>query len=524
MPSASDGPRDRSQLYNIKTKIKVKRKSRNTGPVVVPNFAKLIADMDAGDFVKNVDFSFRSKDQRIYPNTFAMTDTAVNWVRTFCSPSSRTKSQLGIDMTYKVGPFYTTCLSFPHPHLVHKHDGQTNPTLFVGMMTSTGRKEADYNYLANQMKSSGIKNLVYGTDGELALEKGFEAVYPIETLNSCDKNIKLRCFNHVKDDILVQLKKDSLTGNLANDIVNEILGKEGNGLRSPGLVDVSSDMFEQKYQSLTAKWPQSFRNYLESEQLRVRSLKSTLLRCMGKDVRIEAGLGNPPHKYDNQRAESINNVLKESIGNQYVDQSAVHGLVYENIVKPQENEIIKAIYGSGQYRLAGSLSQFEITNEQWKTMTENQRTHLVEKVLNFHSHNSKNITQKVVTRKLSIQPHDCGAYLSSLPASLIKQLWNTAEIILTNDLIRDLDNGNVCVTEGDSAYIIKQVNDTFICKCTMYVKYNICSHILVVADERSSLICFLSNYKYSPSVAVNKHNQKGRGKRKPKNLEKGHKK
>lgn len=34
---------------------------------------------------------------------------------------------------------------------------------------------------------------------------------------------------------------------------------------------------------------------------------------MGREIRVAAGLGNPPNKFDNQRAESMNNVLKESL-------------------------------------------------------------------------------------------------------------------------------------------------------------------------------------------------------------------
>ena len=48
---------------------------------------------------------------------------------------------------------------------------------------------------------------------------------------------------------------------------------------------------------------------------------------MLKQVRIEAGLGNQPNKFDNRRAESINNISKDFIGNQYKDQSAVHDIV-----------------------------------------------------------------------------------------------------------------------------------------------------------------------------------------------------
>ena len=100
-------------------------------------------------------------------------------------------------MTYKVDPFYTTILSLHHPMFVHKNDQQKHPTLFVGIMTSTGRQSNDYMYLASQLQKHGIDHLIYGTDGEYALENGMETVFPIDQ----KKNIKLRCFNHVHDDL-----------------------------------------------------------------------------------------------------------------------------------------------------------------------------------------------------------------------------------------------------------------------------------------------------------------------------------
>lgn len=131
-------------------------------------------------------------------------------------------------------------------------------------------------YLASQLKSNGIEKLINGTDGELALELGFEAVFPIEDVPLSIRSIKLRCFNHVKEDMQKELKR-------------------------LGLVD--SKNIEEDYKQLSAQWPPDFKRYIESKQLKVRSLKETLKKNMGREIRVAAGLGNPPNKFDNQRAE-----------------------------------------------------------------------------------------------------------------------------------------------------------------------------------------------------------------------------
>lgn len=517
--SSSDGPRDRRQLYNIKHKQSNKNRSRNTGPVTTPDFTQLIAEMDNGKFIKNIDFSFRSKQGRIHPNTFAMTENCVTWIKMFCSPFSSVKSQLGIDMTYKVGPFYTTCLSFPHPHFVHKDNKQCHPTIFAGMMTSTGRQEHDYRNLANQLKLCGITNLIYGTDGEIALEMGFERIFPIESKDQNQKNIKLRCFNHMKDDILKNLKKYNITKEATNEIIKDILGFETNGVRVAGLVDEDQECFENRYNNVSSTWPPQFKDYIESDKLKVRSLKSTFLKSMGKEVRTDAGLGNPPNKFDNQRAESINNVLKEATGGQYVAQSAVHDIIYTHVVQSQQNELIKAIYGCGEYRLSKDYEHFEISPQKWKSMTNFQRINYTNKVLQCKIPEENK--QKVITRMLSIQPQDCTENLYSLPPTIVEQLWKNPEMMLSNDYVRELENGSFCIAEDDNAYIIKQNKNTFVCNCPDFPKLSLCPHALVIADEKSCLVSFISSFKYNPSAVINKHNVHGAGERKTKKPRKG---
>ena len=72
------------------------------------------------------------------------------------------------------------------------------------MMTSTGRQEQDFRYLANKIKYCGINRIICGADRELALKMGLESIYPIECVSpmKTNNNIKLRCINHVKDDML----------------------------------------------------------------------------------------------------------------------------------------------------------------------------------------------------------------------------------------------------------------------------------------------------------------------------------
>ena len=171
-------------------------------------------------------------------------------------------------MTYKLGPFYLTTVTFPNPMFAYKNNVNKHPTTLAAVMTSVSKETRDYEYLARSLKSEGIESLMYGTDGECALESGFESVYPISE-STAHSNIHLRCFDHAKGSL------------------------------------------------------REFKEWMLTTKGRHRSMKTTLKLCMLKSTRIAAGLGNPPNKWDNQRTESLNNVIKEAAENQVTDQASI---------------------------------------------------------------------------------------------------------------------------------------------------------------------------------------------------------
>ena len=121
--SPSEIPRDRQQVYNQFRKVKGHVKSRSTGPSKAPEVTKLLAMQQGGDFLKDVKFSARDDGRggkKEAANTFAASDNCLNWMRRFCKGHNAT-SVAGIDMTYKLGPFYLTTLTFPNPIFVQKN-------------------------------------------------------------------------------------------------------------------------------------------------------------------------------------------------------------------------------------------------------------------------------------------------------------------------------------------------------------------------------------------------------------------
>ena len=126
------------------------------------------------------------------------------------------------------------------------------------------------------------------------------------------------------------------------------MGSEFGGKRVKGLVDCDNETeFEELYVNKEAHWPEQFKEWMVTTKGRHRSMKMTLKFCMLKPTRTAVGLGNPPNKWDNQRTESLNNVIKEAAVNQVTEQATIHEILEAEVIQQQEQEYVKVIYGMG---------------------------------------------------------------------------------------------------------------------------------------------------------------------------------
>lgn len=501
--SPSDIARDRQQVYNQLRRVDGRKKARSTGPSKAPDITKLLSLQQAGRFMRDVSLGSRAKrdgGKRATASTFAATDYTLGWIKRYCQFGSSPAAVAGIDMTYKLGPFYLTTATLPNPMFVYKSNKNKHPTTLAAVMTSVSKEKRDYEYLARSLKSEGIASLVYGTDGECALESGFESVYPIE--NSTQRNIHLRCFDHAKGDILMKLKALNMSETTKKSIQQEILGSEFGGKRVQGLVDCESEAeFEQNYVTKESQWPEEFRQWMVTSKGRHRSMKNTLQHCMLKNVRIAAGLGNPPNKWDNQRTESINNIIKESADNHVTDQATIHEILETQVIQQQENEYIKAIYNMGEYRLAPEFQKFSVSPVAWSQKTPEQQREHVSKVLG-EVPVLPSLEQTKITKRLSITVEE--SRLTSVAAGMLNQIWHEAEEILSRHKVIDLGEGVHCVTEYRNSVNVVVKGGSYTCRCRQSQSTaGICCHILVVADTIGNLSEFLKSYNQKKGKANN---------------------
>ena len=282
-------PRNNSQIYNKLKAIPGRPKVRNTGKNRLADYSKLIAMSATGEFVKDASLHPRKKKDGSVESvmrTFCTTDLLMKWIQKFCSPLRNIIIPCGIAMTYKCGPFYATTLVFHHPMFVHK--GTTkHPGIVAALGTSGGKDQNDYFHLASQLKQQNVHNLVYGSDGEVAMEKVSDW-----RSNYQQTQCSTQMCHAFEGDIERFCDRNNIPKSTEREISYSILGMERDGRRACGLIDAENEsLFDRQYDALSAGWPEIFKDWMTSTVGKVRSNKEMLKKNMLSCVRLAGGLG-----------------------------------------------------------------------------------------------------------------------------------------------------------------------------------------------------------------------------------------
>lgn len=93
---------------------------------------------------------------------------------------------------------------------------------------------------------------------------------------------------------------------------------------------------------------------------------------MLKDVRIEAGLGDPPCEYVNNDPEAANFMIKHGL---QFDSKKPHQFIQEikNIVETQQHNEDRAVFGKGPYKVRKEFEHLKIDDMTWGRLTHEQR-------------------------------------------------------------------------------------------------------------------------------------------------------
>ena len=146
------------------------------------------------------------------------------------------------------------------------------------------------------------------------------------------------------------------------------------------------------------------------------------------EVRVVAGLGNPPNKWVNNRMESLNFVIKEQINNNAVDMVTFLEAVKEKLFDQELEELVKGIYEMGEYHSFEELSNYYVDSVRRVSMTTDQRKALSEKVMCINIKDFERTPYGNNTLNLSISLKEC-PLINVLPLSTLEGLWERTKFL-----------------------------------------------------------------------------------------------
>ena len=425
---------------------------------------------------------------------------------------------LGVDPTFKLGAFYATPIVFPLRMLVTKLNGKS-PVYLGPMLVHQTQKFSAYRFFASQIVSlrpelTSIKAV--GTDGEAALFDAFVNVFP--------KDIHLRCFSHFKRNIQEKLRTLHFPDKTSKEIIKDTFGTRTEKEWHMGLVDCcDEDTFRTKLENLKHRWDEMEKQYCLSQKgIEIEPAfhkwftdekSHDVARCMLKNVRIKAGMGQEPDHFYTNMSESMNKTLKERTDykaqslRQFIDKMFTFH-------KAQENLLRKAVLRNDRWRFREEYEHLEIDSDKWFTMSAKMQKAHMKKILSepllpviIPTQSSASTSEEPCTEMEVSYKSILNSYRIS--NETLKEILEKAyQLVHNSDLISKVPgqiNSNnrmvASLSENPPHYIQEKSKGQFVCSgvCHRFITYKICEHIVASCQDSGNLSKFCNWWKCQKS-------------------------
>ena len=203
--------------------------------------------------------------------------------------------------------------------------------------------------------------------------------------------------------------------------------------------------------------------------------------------------------------ESLHNVIKEEQRHQSLDLVNFIENITEKVIDRQENELIKAVRGLGQFRLSQPFQQNFIAESEWQQMNIEQRKAKIEKL--FHGQVQSELSETYCLSKRLLVSVDEVKNDLQFPYSLLKKQWHAAEYIVNHGSITLLPKGNYCITDENYGYnVFQDRNKKWNCCCDISKKNGgLCGHLLALHNELGDLLPYLEELTATNATIIHKH-------------------
>ena len=353
------GPRDLKQVQNARYNNK---KHKNNDKLhhhqnIADEIQILLSEIHDHPFIQEV---IQTKGKP--PCVILYLEDNLHDIEQFCTPTARHPSVLGIDRTFNLGACYATTLVYQHNNLVRK--GKDNAPIFLAAIYLhwDGLYSTYHRFLSHlQSKFSKdiggtqLSKIVIGSDEEAALLKAIKQCFPSAVQVLCTRHLEENARRYLTNII-------GLDDKLRKKIIGQIFG-------SNGLISCKDARnFELTYINLLDKFHERCPSFTEYFIKMANKIRFNVLGARQDNKWI-------PIDWKNNYCESMNHIIKLSSNWTTMKLPALIDRLYR-IVKLQQTDCRRAIYGEGNYELASWMKKHKVSNMHWKMKTEEEKEQL----------------------------------------------------------------------------------------------------------------------------------------------------
>ena len=337
----------------------------------------------------------------------------------------------------------------------------------------------------------------------------------------------------MKRNIAEKLKNRGISTSTSEEFLADIFGKHTGTTYEEGLVDSKQESdFDIRLDRCREIWLARERPFVREGQLSFfdyfnKYYANVVRHSMLKDMRISAGLGNPPSIFTTNSSESINAVVKRKVHFKETEWPQFNQEL-KKIVNEMHQECIRAISGRGEYKLCKSYQHLQVDPSKWSKMTPQQRQEHVRRFqsaalrslpndnrpfsnqpsLLCSSDSSANVSTSISceneastsSKGVSVTADKSG--IQNLSFETVHSIWAKAEdyLISKTDIVPAPGvNKSMMVASKSSKvphFVCAGSNGKYTCdnNCLQWKSSGICSHIISVAEKNCELSAFLQWY------------------------------
>lgn len=437
------------------------------------------------------------------PTVMLFTDQQLdNIVKFCCHERVNQVSELGVDVTFQLGPFYVLVTSFKNTVLRVK--GANNHPSFLGpVMICMTRDESTYLSFIHCLirEKPGLSEFLHatGTDDERALTNALAAGFR--------NAAPLLCYIHSQRNIKEKCRKLGLSSSLVSRICQDLFQPRR------GLIWSSSlEEFDRKSTLLMSDWdtlerseksgPSAFTQYFRDHKL--DDMRSKMAAFVVKDL----GLGDKP--YEQNIPESVNDMLKDWM--KYIPQEMDRLIVnlYDFVQSFDQEEEMAWFQLSDKWEVSQqfkchlpSKGHADMSLEERKAYIKKVRKlcpdpEAYKKCCNFKVQPLCSSTPRPSSRKSASDLSDLSALSGHFSREEQSSLLEKAKTVLNNDQFRQGFKDSVYFVDSGGqlphrVQCFKSGKCT--CDCSFFGRNNLCHHCVAIAIHLNCVANFVGAYQ-----------------------------